>query len=118
MDCQGRPSFELLQSGSPLPDGWRFGYYAFDLLNVNGRDLTRWPLSERRFRLEDLIAGSGIRFSPTLKGSAEDVVRVVRQYQLEGVVAKRSDSCYREGTRSAAWVKLPLYQRELSAWRP
>ncbi len=111
IDRQGRPSFQVLQSRLPLPEGWRFALYAFDLLNVNGRDLWRFPLSDRRAHLKELVAGSGVRFSPNLECSAENVVRVVREQELEGVVAKRLDSLYEPGQRNGAWVKLPLKQR-------
>ena len=110
MDRQGRPSFQVLQGGLPLPDGWRFGFYAFDCLNLEGRCLRHSPLSERRARLQEVIAGSGLRFSPTLKGQPA-VLRAVSEQRLEGVVAKRAESVYEAGKRSGAWVKLPLKQR-------
>jgi bifunctional non-homologous end joining protein LigD len=68
MDPQGRPSFQTLQGRGPLPNGWRFGLYAFDLLAIEGRDLRGEPLSERRARLEDIVTGRTIRFSHTLNG--------------------------------------------------
>jgi bifunctional non-homologous end joining protein LigD len=110
MDAQGRPSFQVLQAGVPLPDGWQIGYYAFDLLHFNGRDLIELSLSERRLRLEDLLNGSKIRFSPCLDGSTPEILQTVRQHRLEGVVAKRMDSQYQPGKRSSAWIKLPLKQ--------
>ncbi len=66
------------------------------------------PLSERRAKLKELLLGSSIRFSAAIRGAAEQVVKAVAEYRLEGVVAKRIDSPYKPGDRSAAWVKLVL----------
>jgi ATP dependent DNA ligase domain len=87
MDRSGRPSFQILQAGA-LPSGWRFGYYAFDLLQQGSTCLGKRPLTERRTRLEDLVAGSAVKFSPALPGTADQVVNAVREHGLEGVVAK------------------------------
>ncbi len=110
MDRQGRPSFQLLQSGRPLPPGTRIGYYAFDLLHVGARQLWARPLHERRSALRELIDGSPLRFSTSLEGTAEQVTRAVGEHGLEGVVAKRVSSVYEPGARTGSWVKLPLKQ--------
>ena len=44
IDEQGRPSFQVLQGGLPLPKGWSFGYYAFDLLHLGNRSVHHQPL--------------------------------------------------------------------------
>lgn len=113
MDPQGPPSFQALQARGPLPPGWSFGLYAFDLLRINGRALRDQPLSERRSRLADLPNGGVVRFSATFKGSAEAVARALREQGLEGVVAKRVNSRYEAGKRSGAWLKLPLKQQSV-----
>ncbi len=110
MDQQGRPSFQILQGGLPLPKGWGFGYYAFDLLHLGNSSLHRQPLSTRRAELEEVVSGATIRFSPVLKGTADQVVNAVREHCLEGIVAKRVDSLYEAGKRSGSWVKLPCKQ--------
>ncbi|HEY5909214.1 MAG TPA: hypothetical protein VJA21_01275 [Verrucomicrobiae bacterium] len=110
MDRQGRPSFQALQARLPLPEGWRFGYYAFDLLHLRGRYLARVPLAERRSKLEQLLTGSAIRYSASLGGTPDQVVAAVREQRLEGVVAKKANSVYEPGKRSGAWLKLPLKQ--------
>lgn len=110
MDRQGRPSFQALQAGLPLPDGWRFGYYAFDLLNLRGESLAKVPLAERRSRLEQVVNGSAVQFSARLDGMPDQVMAAVREQRLEGVVGKKVNSVYEAGKRSGAWVKLPLKQ--------
>jgi bifunctional non-homologous end joining protein LigD len=120
VDQRGFPSFQALQHRD-LYAGHQIVYYAFDLLNLNGRDLTREPLRKRRQRLAKLIEGSGLRLSQELPGSADDVVTAVRAMGLEGVVAKRADSPYEAGTRSASWVKLKLERQQefvIGGYRP
>jgi bifunctional non-homologous end joining protein LigD len=121
IDQAGRPCFQNLQNRASLPPGCRLVYYAFDLLNVNGTDLTKTPLTDRRKRLQKLLAGSQVRFSHALDGTPEMVVQVVRQHELEGVVAKRKTSLYQPGKRSGAWQKLPLKRQQrfvIGGYRP
>src|SRR5436190_13437270 len=111
VDAQGRPSFQVLQNRKTLGRGWEVVYYAFDLLNLEGEDLQRRPLHERKARLKKLIAGTGspiLRYSAELSGSAGAVIRTMRRAGLERVVAKRLDALYRVGTRGTTWLKLKL----------
>ncbi|MEY2561422.1 MAG: bifunctional non-ous end joining protein LigD, partial [Verrucomicrobiota bacterium] len=68
VDAQGRPSFQVLQNRKKLGRDWTVVYYAFDLLNLEGKDWQRLPLHERKAQLKKLIANSA---SPTLRYSAE-----------------------------------------------
>jgi len=89
-------------------------YYAFDLLFLNGTDLRNQPLIERRKLLAKLLrkAPENIRFSEELKGKREELLQVARQFQLEGLVAKKPDSLYESGRRSGAWIKVKLTQQQ------
>jgi bifunctional non-homologous end joining protein LigD len=121
VDENGRPSFQTLQNRSSLPSGWSIVYYAFDLLHLDGEDLTRLPLVERRRRLRSILEESGVLFSADLPGDAPTVVEAVRRHDLEGVVAKRSDSIYESGQRSGAWVKTALKPNQefvIGGYRP
>jgi len=104
LDAEGRPSFQALHH-SRL-DGLSIVYYAFDLLHLNGRDLTRAPLDERRAALRDVVGDSGLLLSDSLPGTPDQITAAVRQLGLEGVVAKRRRSAYAAGRRSDAWVKV------------
>jgi bifunctional non-homologous end joining protein LigD len=80
-------------------------YMAFDLLRVDGADLTGLPLRERRARLEEWAPAHGVTVSPSFDdGPATEAV--ARQSGLEGVMAKRLDSHYRPGLRTRDWLKL------------
>jgi bifunctional non-homologous end joining protein LigD len=114
LDENGRSSFQLLQGYGSGHQGLPLVYYAFDLLSLNGTDLHNRPLVERRKLLAKLLkkAPDSTRFSEELRGSAAELLRVARQFQLEGLVAKRPDSVYESGRRSGAWVKVKLTQEQ------
>ena len=109
LDQHGRSSFQLLQSYG-LRKGIPLVYYAFDLLSLDGTDLRSRPLIERRELLAKLLrkAPENIKFSEELQGTREELVRVARQFRLEGLLAKRRNSTYESGRRSGAWVKVKL----------
>ncbi|MEO6235372.1 MAG: non-homologous end-joining DNA ligase [Vicinamibacterales bacterium] len=120
VDASGRPSFQALQHR----DAHRSHivvFYAFDLLHLDGRDLTGCPLDERRARLPPVIAGSGVLLSDALEGSVPDITEAVRALGLEGVVAKRRDSVYDAGQRTGVWQKLKLDKQQefvVGGYRP
>jgi bifunctional non-homologous end joining protein LigD len=120
LDPSGRPSFQALQHRS-AHHTHVIAYYAFDVLHLDDRDLTREPLDARRARLPGVLKGSGILLSEELKGTAKQVIEVVSRLGLEGVIAKRRDSRYDAGQRSGAWVKLKLDQQQefvIGGFRP
>jgi bifunctional non-homologous end joining protein LigD len=111
VDAQGRPSFQALQHRSSHA-GYAIVFYAFDLLHVDGRDLTGLPLEERRRLLPKVLGASGVLLSQELPGTAAEVAAAVGRLGLEGVVAKRRDSRYDAGQRSGAWLKLKLDKQQ------
>ncbi len=120
VDAQGRPSFQALQNRGAHP-GYSIVFYAFDLLHLNGRDLTRVPLEERQALLAPVVAGSGLLLSSPLDGSAAQVTAAVQELGLEGIVAKRRRSIYHAGVRADAWVKLKLDRQQefvIGGYRP
>jgi bifunctional non-homologous end joining protein LigD len=104
LDPAGRPSFQALHHSTFA--GLSIVFYAFDLLHLNGRDLTRRPLDERRSALRDIVGDSGVLLSDPLSGAPDRIAAAVRHLGLEGVVAKRRRSLYSAGRRSDAWVKV------------
>jgi len=93
LDQNGKSSFQLLQSYGKTKQT-QLVYYAFDLLFLDGTDLRSRPLTERRKLLANLLkkAPDNIRFSEELRGVGDEVLRVVRQFGLEGLMAKRPAS--------------------------
>jgi bifunctional non-homologous end joining protein LigD len=120
VDGQGRPSFQALQNRGSFPQH-TIVFYAFDLLHVDGRDITRLPLEERKARLADVVRESGVLLSASLPGTAAQVISVVRGAGLEGVIAKRRASAYKAGLRTETWVKLKLDRQQefvVGGYRP
>jgi DNA ligase D-like protein (predicted ligase) len=120
LDIQGRPSFQALQHRGSHP-GHQIVFYAFDLLHLDGMDLTGEPLLKRRARLARVLDGSALLLSQELPGTAAAIVEAVRGLGLEGVVAKRRDSLYEPGERSASWQKLKLENQQefvIGGYRP
>ena len=120
LDANGRPSFQVLQHRSANLSHV-IVFYAFDVLHLDGVDLTQKPLERRRKKLPGLIEGSGLLFSQELPGTAAEIVQAVRGLGLEGVIAKRRDSFYEPGERSGEWLKLKLeLQQEfvIGGYRP
>ena len=105
LDKRGRHSFELLQSiktsKAPLL------FYIFDLLHIDKDDLTKRILEKRRRRLESEFSAlpKNIQLSPVLSGEASRVISNVKEFEFEGVVAKRLDSIYVPGQTSDKWQK-------------
>jgi bifunctional non-homologous end joining protein LigD len=104
LDEGGKPSFNLLQG---FGSASAIVLYAFDLLMLRGKDVRRWRLDDRREELRSIIQrlANTIRYSETFDVLLSDLVRTVREHQLEGIVAKRAGSEYRSGERCADWVK-------------
>lgn len=95
-------------------------YMIFDLLGLDGRDLTAMPYHQRRSVLEGLGPGPHWLVPPSFTDGAATVA-AANANALEGVVAKRLDSPYRPGERSPDWVKVkPEVTGEfvVGGWRP
>ncbi|MFL6183774.1 MAG: non-homologous end-joining DNA ligase [Actinomycetes bacterium] len=130
LDRDGRPSFERMQDRfhrTPEELARNKGrvpvqFLAFDLLWLDGRPLLELPLHERRARLEEvLVETKDIRLSQVVEGAGTAFFDHVKALQLEGIVAKRADSCYRPGVRSADWRKIKalcLQDCVIVGWTP
>src|SRR6185369_8439405 len=104
LDAEGRPSFQALQHRSTKD--LVLTYVAFDVLTIGKRSLLAEPLAVRRTRLAAVLSGSRVMQSEALPGDTLAIERAIRDFGLEGVVAKRDDSTYRPGQRSDAWLKV------------
>ena len=109
LDKKGNPDFAALQAA--LSDGktGALVYFVFDLLFAGHEDLRGLPLSERKARLEALLApvekkNPRLRYVQHLAADGQAVLRSACSMALEGVVSKRLDSPYRSG-RDGDWVK-------------
>jgi bifunctional non-homologous end joining protein LigD len=111
LDEHQRPSFQILQNYEDNPP---LLYYFFDLLSLEGQDLTGEPLETRKAKLQKLLEGVSPRllFSGELPGGPEKIWRAIQAQHLEGIVAKRRTSLYESGARSGQWVKVKAIHQQ------
>jgi bifunctional non-homologous end joining protein LigD len=79
---------------------------AFDLLEVNGEDIRREPIEDRKHRLVELLPlpHVGIALNETFSGNSATIFKAACALGCEGIVSKRLGSTYRSG-RSSNWIK-------------
>ena len=121
LDDEGRPSFSLMQQRTgfrpgkrrlPGRDGVPVVYYAFDLIYLDGFDLRRVSLDQRKQLLQGLIENSNvIHFSDHYPEKGIALFEAAQQRGLEGIVAKKRGSGYEE-KRSPDWLKIKITQRQ------
>jgi bifunctional non-homologous end joining protein LigD len=108
LDEEGRSSFQLLQAREMEGRKSPVYFYAFDLLQFDGKTLVSLPLETRKTVLERLCADAAdpIRYSGAIGGNANELLKEVRRRGLEGIIGKLRNSVYESGRRSGAWIKL------------
>ena len=108
LDEEGRSSFQLLQAREMEGRKSPVYFYAFDLLQLDGKNLIGLPLEARKSALEKFCADAGdpIRYSGAIGGDAKRLLEEVKRRGLEGIIGKQRNSVYEPGRRSGAWMKL------------
>jgi bifunctional non-homologous end joining protein LigD len=126
----GRPSFGLLQQRMHVVKPAQVRtlaakvpvvYFVFDLLWLDGTDLTGLPYDQRREAMESLdINRPSVQVPPVFQGNGSDALRVSAETGLEGVIAKLRRSRYEPGRRSHSWVKVKNLRTQevvIGGWR-
>src|SRR4029077_15470972 len=111
LDARGIPRFQMLQrrGSAQRPP---IVYFVFDLLYVDGYDLTACPVVERKAKLAEILQPSSvIKLSDHIDGDGEAFFREIAKFQLEGMMAKRADSRYVQ-KRSSDWLKIKTVMRQ------
>jgi len=108
LDDEGRSSFQLLQALEMERRKNPVYFYAFDMLQLDGKSLLGLQLEGRKEFLEELCAGAGdpVRYSGVIGGDAKRLLEEVKRRGLEGLIGKQRNSVYEPGRRSGAWIKL------------
>lgn len=113
----GKPNFYEIQRRSLMSNRFKIelasrqypaSFIAFDILFLEGQDLTLLPLMERKKRLEACIGEETGRMaiSRYVEARGVDLYRIAEQQDLEGIVAKQKDSIYIPGKRTKDWIKI------------
>jgi bifunctional non-homologous end joining protein LigD len=120
LDNEGRASFSLMQQRTGFRPGGRRGeakadvpvlYYGFDLLYLDGYDLRKLRLEDRKKKLASLlITGSSLRYSDHYEKHGKALFEMARAKGLEGILAKKRDSIYQE-RRTSEWLKIKITHR-------
>ena len=114
--ADGQTSFQSLQNAFPKGRGGPqrgVTFFAFDLLWLDGRDLSGLPLLERKGLLEQLLppADPVLKYSPHFDGNGKAVFESARKLGAEGIVSKRRDGRHVAG-RNEQWLKTKCFQRQ------
>ncbi len=114
-DVKGISRFSLLQQDRKEGRHNRMALYAFDLMHLDGADLTPAPLSERKAALAKLVGRKqkrgALRFSKSLTEPGPTLLKYACKMGLEGIISKVADAPYRSG-RGHDWLKAKCSDRQ------
>jgi len=123
-NANDHPDFSALQAALSDGDTSDLIYFAFDLLFEDGEDLRKLPLTERKKRLEAVLAkharakASPLRYVAHFNADGADMLASARSAGLEGIISKQPDAPYRSG-RGSGWLKIkarPAHEVVIGAW--
>jgi bifunctional non-homologous end joining protein LigD len=117
----GLSDFSALQAALS-GDGDGIVFFAFDLLEQDGEDLTKLPLIDRKSKLKALLKGAkgAVRYADHVAGHGDRVFDKACAMGAEGIISKRADAPYRGG-RTGGWLKIKCEHREeavIIGWSP
>ena len=122
IDKAGRTNFSMLKTG--ISAGIPLKFYAFDIFEKDGEDLTGLPLAGRKAILEALIGerdpDDSLQYSPHTVDNGKMVFEAICAGGHEGMIAKKADGRY-VGDRTASWLKIKCTKRQefvIGGWRP
>ena len=112
IDENGHSNFGALQNWRSEADG-ELVFYIFDILWMDGHDLRGIPLTDRREILKSLILPPAIlRLSEGFPDEGIRFFETVKKLGLEGIIAKKKKSAYRENDRTREWLKIKSHKRQ------
>lgn len=113
VDAQGKSSFQSLQRAMRKSITAGFVYQVFDLIFLDGFDLTRVPLKKRKSLLKGICGAKRdlLRYSEHLEGNGDAFFKHACEYGIEGIVSKLAKSPY-DSTRSRNWLKVKCNKQQ------
>lgn len=108
----GQPDFQALQQIDDNPN-MAITYQVFDLLWLNGHSTENLTLLERKELLKNaLVENDVVKYCEHVPEKGKDFFNQIEKMNLEGMIAKKSNSTYTEGSRSVDWLKIKFQQTE------
>lgn len=112
LNDDGNPDFQKLQHYDHFRN-YPLLYYVFDLLELNGEKLYALPLIERKKLLQQTLKKNDvIKYSDHVEERGEDFFEIIKQKNLEGIMAKKKSSEYYPGKRSSDWLKIKHHKSD------
>jgi bifunctional non-homologous end joining protein LigD len=115
LDHEGRASFQRLQQSIHKKSGAGLLFHIFDLIYIEGFNLTKTPLRERKRVLAEVLAPLGdagyLRYSDHVEGNGAQFFEQACKFGIEGIVSKLAESPY-GSTRSRNWQKIKCIKRQ------
>ncbi|GGC69558.1 DNA ligase D [Undibacterium terreum] len=117
IDADSNISFQALQNmtdGEDGQEGFHLAYYLFDVIYLDGYDLSEMALIDRKLLLKQLIGnyqGDRLLYSEHMDAKVADVAKQACRHQMEGIIIKSADAGYRQ-SRSRNWLKLKCKNRQ------
>lgn len=129
---EGKPDFAAIQRRSLMRNSFKIeltakqfpaSFVAFDILYDKDKPVMDKPLTERKKLLQQVVKAENDRFavSRSVEGQGTALYKLAAQQSLEGVVAKRKDSLYKQGKRTKDWIKIKNMQDDdfvVCGWIP
>lgn len=112
LDEKGAGNFQQLQNWQKEPV--QLQYCIFDIIWMQGYDLTNLPLLVRKTLLQNVLPTSHaiIKYSDHIVGDGEAFFKLAVEKGLEGIMAKKANSIYQVGVRNNEWLKIKVNQRQ------
>ena len=112
LNKDGKGDFQLLQQWQKTGQG-ELVYYVFDILWLDGYNVTQLPLNERKEILKQILPEHDmIRFSDHVAANGRNFFEAASKQGLEGIMAKNADSAYTPAVRTRQWLKIKVNQRQ------
>ncbi len=111
LDKDGKPSFQLLQQYDQV--NTVLVYYVFDCLSFNSHSIEKEPLLNRKKILKNNLPKSEIiQYCDHVEEQGKKFFNLIKRQNIEGIIAKRKNSIYKEATRSSDWLKIKHIQTQ------
>ena len=113
VDEKGLANFQLLQNWMNTQEA-TLQFFIFDILWLDGYDVTQLPLIERKALLQKVLPQEHpiLKYSDHVVGKGHQFFRAALKQGLEGIMAKRASSIYQVGARTTDWLKIKVNQRQ------